>query len=424
MLINEENKFNSDWWDNFLSTTQQMTQTSVLKNCMPKDETSLMQTYILEILADLARLRTNKFGYRVYVDGVQLESNEMIQIYDSPPEKGETLEAWTKRTFGDRKFGMIINQGEKFNLNLSKMIALKLEPLLAKIGMPTEGIIFTLFIGNYDSTPLGIHLDLPGKSVLHFHLGPGSKTMYTWETAKYLELVGEEKYNNQNIQKYLPYANKYQFDEGDIYFMPEDTYHVGTQDGLSMAIACWFYNRSNQDFAHRLQSLLLEQYIKTTDENLKPDNNAIQDVSAVDKTLDLFDMPEELEKLNFKDLMKETYRDLRYSLYSNAGYRTSPFLKTEQISFDPDDIIEVERPYKILYKESLDTEKLQLFIRGIKFELNNFESIKTLVDEINNDKPIVVKDALSLLDEKWDKDIGLYILSVLYQHNGINIIKN
>lgn len=169
---------------------------------------------------------------------------------------------------------------------------------------------------------------------------------------------------------------------------------------------------------------MLEQYIKTTDENLKPDNNAIQDVSAVDKTLDLFDMPEELEKLNFKDLMKETYRDLRYSLYSNAGYRTSPFLKTEQISFDPDDIIEVERPYKILYKESLDTEKLQLFIRGIKFELNNFESIKTLVDEINNDRPIVVKDALSLLDEKWDKDIGLYILSVLYQHNGINVIKN
>lgn len=424
MYANNEDKFSSTWWDDFLSSTQNMSQTAVIRNGMPKEETALMQQYILEILADIAKLRTNKFGYRVYIDGVQLENNDMIQVYDSPPKKDETLAEWVNRAFGERKFGMIINQGERFNLELSKLIAFKLKPLLDKIGMPTEGIIFTLFIGNYDSTPLGIHLDLPGKSVIHFHLGPGSKTMYTWDTKEYLDLVGEEKYNNQNINKYLPFANKHHFDEGDIYFMPEDTYHVGTQEGLSVAIACWCYNRSNQDFAQRLQSLLLEQYLKKVDENLKPDSNPIDNVSALDKTLDLFDIPAALEQLNFKDLMKETYRDLRYSLYSNAGYRTSPFLKAESISFDLNDIIEIEKPYKILYKESLDTQKLQLFIRGTKFELNNFDGIKTLIDEINTDKPIVVKDALSILDKNWDHDIGLYILSVLYKHHGIQVIKN
>lgn len=424
MYANNEDKFSSTWWDDFLSSTQNMSQTAVIRNGMPKEETALMQQYILEILADIAKLRTNKFGYRVYIDGVQLENNDMIQVYDSPPKKDETLAEWVNRAFGERKFGMIINQGERFNLELSKLIAFKLKPLLDKIGMPTEGIIFTLFIGNYDSTPLGIHLDLPGKSVIHFHLGPGSKTMYTWDTKEYLDLVGEEKYNNQNINKYLPFANKHHFDEGDIYFMPEDTYHVGTQEGLSVAIACWCYNRSNQDFAQRLQSLLLEQYLKKVDENLKPDSNPIDNVSALDKTLDLFDIPAALEQLNFKDLMKETYRDLRYSLYSNAGYRTSPFLKAESISFDLNDTIEIEKPYKILYKESLDTQKLQLFIRGTKFELNNFDGIKTLIDEINTDKPIVVKDALSILDKNWDHDIGLYILSVLYKHHGIQVIKN
>lgn len=424
MYTNNEDKFSSIWWDDFLSSTQNMSQTAVIRNGMPKEETALMQQYILDILADIAKLRTNKFGYRVYIDGVQLENNDMIQVYDSPPKKDETLVEWVNSAFGERKFGMIINQGERFSLKLSKLIAFKIKPLLDKIGMPTEGIIFTLFIGNYDSTPLGIHLDLPGKSVIHFHLGPGSKTMYTWDTKEYLDLVGEEKYNNQNINKYLPFANKHHFDEGDIYFMPEDTYHVGTQEGLSVAIACWCYNRSNQDFAQRLQSLLLEQYLKKVDENLKPDSNPIDNVSALDKTLDLFDIPAALEQLNFKDLMKETYRDLRYSLYSNAGYRTSPFLKAESISFDLNDTIEIEKPYKILYKESLDTQKLQLFIRGTKFELNNFDGIKTLIDEINTDKPIVVKDALSILDKNWDHDIGLYILSVLYKHHGIQVIKN
>ncbi|QZK98520.1 hypothetical protein [Flavobacterium psychrophilum] len=416
--------FDSVWWDNFLSNSKQMTETTVIKDCMPKQETALMQKYILDILADIAKLRTNKFGYRVYIDGVQLENNEMIQIYDSPPKENETLEEWTIRTFGNKKFGMIINQGERFNLPLSKMIAFKLKPLLDKIGMPTEGMIFTLFIGNYDKTPLGIHLDLPGKSVIHFHLGPGSKTMYTWDTKEYLDLVGEEKYNNQNIEKYLPYANEHPFDEGDVYFMPEDTYHVGTQEGLSVAIACWCYNRANIDFAVRLQSLLSEQYLSKKDENLKADKNHVDDVSAVNKTLDLFELPKEFEDLSFKNLLKEVYKDLRYSLYSNAGYRTSPFLKKEVISFEMDDTIELEKPYKILYKESLNKEKLQLFIRGIKFEINNFDSIKEFIDEINKGISIKVKDILSFLNKDWDSEIGLYILSILYKHNGINVTKN
>ena len=63
--MNNIEKFGSVWWDNFLSTTKEMSKTAVIKNCMPKEETSLMRKYILEILSDIAKLRTNKFGYRV-----------------------------------------------------------------------------------------------------------------------------------------------------------------------------------------------------------------------------------------------------------------------------------------------------------------------------------------------------------------------
>ena len=80
--------------------------------------------------------------------------------------------------------------------------------------------------------------------------------------------------------------------------------------------------------------------------------------------------------------------------------------------------------YKILYKESLNKEKLQLFIRGIKFEINNFDSIKEFIDEINKGISIKVKDILSFLNKDWDSEIGLYILSILYKHNGINVTKN
>ena len=176
-----ENVFSPLWWDEFLEKTNNMSEPGAFYNCMPSEETALMRTYILEILARLAHMRTSKYGYRVYLKGVLLDGNGMEKIYDLPPLPGETLEQWVVRAFGEQKFGMIINQGERFNLELSKLIALKIQPYLAKTGIPTEGLIYTLFIGNYDSTPLGIHKDLPGKSVMHFHLGPGAKTMYTWD---------------------------------------------------------------------------------------------------------------------------------------------------------------------------------------------------------------------------------------------------
>lgn len=419
-MDNDNNQmFGSQWWDNFLELTNNMSETAVVRNCISREETSAMQKYILQILADIAKLRTIQFGYRVYVEGKLLSSNDMIEIYDTPPRDDESLEDWVKRAFGDKKFGMIINQGERFNLELSKLIAVKLKPLLEKTGMPTEGIIFTLFIGNYDSTPLGIHLDSPGKSVIHFHLGPGSKTMYNWDTKEYESLVGEKKYNNTNIGPLLPYASRYDFGEGDIYFMPEDKYHIGTQDGLSIAIACWCYNRSNHDFALRLQSLLAEQYLADSNENLKADKNDLEDASGVENTLKLFNIPAELRQLTFEDLMRDIYKDLRYALYSNAGYRTNPFPQKKTIDFGKEDIIRVDHPYLIRYKDALDSSKLHVYIRGTKIELNNFVCIKRFIDQINSGVPIRVGEILKVLDEEWDEKIGLYMLSLMHKYHGI-----
>jgi hypothetical protein len=345
----------------------------------------------------------------------------MFRIYDSPPMPGEPVEDWVKRTFGDKKFGMIINEGERFNVQLSDKIALKLAPLLEKTGIPTEGVIFTLFIGNYDSTPLGIHLDLPGKSVIHFHLGPGSKTMYTWDNAEYEALVGEEKYNNKEVKKYLPYANSHPFDEGDIYFMPENTYHVGTQEGLSIAIACWCFNRANYDFAKRLLDIVKEQYLQVSPLMLKPDRNPLEDTSGADKTIDLYALPEDVNGLSFKDLLHETYKDLRYTLHSNAGYRTFPFPRKEKPTFELTDTIQIAKPYRIQYHRS-NTGKLFIYVRGVKTEMKYFSCIETFIDTLNEEKPLTVAELLQTLNPSWDAAVGRHILGILYQHHGINVV--
>lgn len=415
--------YSTEWWDDFLTRTDNLAKTSIFKDCIAKEETHLLRTYILQIIQTLAKLRTNRYGYRVYVDGKLLDNTGMTLVYDAPPYDNEELEDWVKRVFGEKKFGIILNLGEKFNLELSKNIALKTQPYLEKVGFPREGINFSIFIGNYDKTPLGIHKDPPGQDVMHFHLGPGDKTMYTWGRKQYENLITEQKFDKQDLAGLLPYSTEFSFEEGDMYFMPEGEYHIGKQDGLSMALTLWRYNHTKDKLVQKLQHVILSQFLKNNDDLLVADKNELNDISGVEETLDIFDIPTEMENLNFKDLMREAYKDLRYSIHSNAGYRTSPFPIEEDVLVNLDDVIVLEKPYKILHKVSLNQAKLHVYVRGIKLELNNFDCIISLINEINKGYPAKVEYLLTILDRNWDQEIGFYILNLLYKNHGITIVK-
>ena len=376
-MIVAQKVFDNAWWDDFLAISSNMSKPAVFKDCLTKDETFFMRQSVLRILQELAKLKTNRYGYRVYAEqGEVLNKEQMNFIYDNPPKNNETLETWWHRVFGTRNIGIIINQGERFNLELSNIIAKKIAPLLEKTGIPTEGIIFTLFIGNYDSTPLGIHLDSPGKNVIHFHLGPSSKTIYTWDnTEEYVRMAGENSQNNKDLETYLPLASKHNFSEGDLFCMPEDTYHIGIQKGLSIGIACWCYNRSKHDFIEQLIFMLRVQclrkdnniYIRKPENNLKPDPNSLEDTSFLDKTFEEWlNFSEGYENITFKEALKEIYRDLRYSLHSNAGYRNSPLPIEEDFNFELNNIVQIEKPYFIQYRESLNKEKTTYFYKRNK----------------------------------------------------------
>jgi len=420
--IEKVSPFTAEWWDMFLDTTQNLSTTAVFKDCMPRNETHLLRAYVLQILQTLAKLRTNQYGYRVYVEGKQLTTHEMSLVYDNPPYDDEELEDWVARVFGDQKFGMILNLGEKFNAELSKNIALKTAPYLEKIGFPVEGINFSIFIGNYDKTPLGIHKDPPGQDVMHFHLGPGDKVMYTWGKAEYEELT--KTIGKQDLDQLLPYAQEFSFGEGDMYFMPEGEYHIGKQDGLSVAVTFWRYNHTRYKLVSKLLNVIFSQFAKKGDALLPTDKHDLGDVSGLDESLSILEIPEDLAQMNLRELLSEAYSDLRHSIHSNAGYRTSPFVKKEEVIFTPSDLIQIAAPYKIRYKPSPNNEKLQVFVRGIKLEFTNFPCISHAIDKLNEGTPMQVEDFLNTLDQEWDAEIGHYILGLLYKNNGVVRLNN
>ncbi|SEM61421.1 hypothetical protein SAMN04488505_105190 [Chitinophaga rupis] len=411
-------KFSAEWWDNFLEVTQGQTKTAVFKNCMDKDETALLRSLVLDILKELCILRTVKYGFRAYVNGRIINTEEMGQIYDAPPLEGEDVETWSARVFGDKKFGMIINLGEKFNLQLSTIIALKAEHLFERVGFPRDGVNFTLFIGNYDKTPLGIHKDPTGQNVIHFHLGPGPKTMYTWDKDLYADLLSQG-YKREEVDSLLPYATEFSFEEGDLYFMPEGEFHIGKQEGLSVAVTFWQYNLTKEKLAKKMQLVIHRQFLQKNEDILAPDRSSLESTDGIAEILEAFTIPPELSSLSYMDLMREAYRELRYSVASNAGYRTSPLVGAEKPLFELHDRVIREAPFKIRYRKSEYSGKLHIYVRGVKIEFNDFEGIRSLINKINEGQEHSVSELLSLLDPTWDKQIGLYILKMIYGAHGI-----
>lgn len=255
------NHFDTKWWDLFLEKTKSFTETSVFKSGIPKADVALLKKYIKTTLIKLATLRTDNYGLRLFVEGKILEGREMNRFYDSPPHKDESLEQWAARTFKGQKFGFIINEAERFNLDISRFIALKTEPLFNKIGFPKAGLGISLFIGNYGWTPIGIHQDPIGEDVIHFHLGPGSKTMYTWDYEQIKELVDIETYDYRNIEPLIEHSSKFKFSAGDIYFMPTGKHHVGYSGDLSFSATLWRENPTKTRFIKKIHNMIMDQFI-------------------------------------------------------------------------------------------------------------------------------------------------------------------
>ncbi len=416
-------KFTREWWSLFIEKTRSLKKTTVFEHCLNRDETLLMRNYLMDIIAQLSQMRTGQFGYRVFVDGQQVDQKEMETIYDKEPFAGESFEDWAARSFEDVKFGMIINRGEKFSPDLAEMVSKKIAPLLEKIGIPRLGITFTIFIGNYGWTPIGIHTDAIGEKVLHFHLGKGRKTMYTWDRESYEEKTTPlERINNTEIEKHLEYANEYDFGEGDLYFMAEGEYHVGRSDELSMGLTLWFNNHTKNQLSRRALQVVTDQYLQDNSDILFPDLNSVSYFEGFKESLDLFNIPEELENMTFKEVLQEAYKDFRYSLYSNGGFWTRPFPVEQNFQFTNDIIVKKVSTSNILYKESVDGKKLYIYVRGTKLIFNNYACIKNMIDELNKGNDISVEKLMKMLDESWDESIGFYILNAIYLHQGIRIL--
>ncbi|MCD4486013.1 hypothetical protein LQR31_16185 [Chromobacterium vaccinii] len=411
-------KFGDAWWEDFLHESRQLSSPVVFKGALDDGRVAAFRQAVLELLATRAALRERPYGLRVYATGRLLNRDELERFYDCPPLPGESLEAWGGRAFPGMPYGIILNAGEKFHHQLSREIALILAPLFQKVGLPRDGVQFSIFIGDYDKTPLGVHQDLRGENVIHFHVGPGAKTMYLWEPERYRQLTEEEGLAKRDFAALKPYARTFHFEAGDLFFMPEGTFHIGEQSELSIGITVWQYTHTNQAMAKNLHAFLLKQLDGEADDAIVHDPSPPDDARALDAILAKRRLPEEYRGRDYDQLLRLAYLDWRHCLASNAGYRSPPFPREGKASLAPGDRVQAEAPYRMLTRDTTPG-RMAVYVRGNKLEMNRHPGLIAMLDQLNQGQACAVAELLGLLDPRWPAKVGLHLLGELLHWRGI-----
>jgi len=411
--------FSQGWWkDVFLKETNHLEKTSVFEDCINPIDINILKKEVGNTINTICKLRTQEHGFRIWEEGGLIPGDRMNQFYNHPIEQGEAIEDWALRFFEDKKFGIILNAAEVLNPKLAKEIADKMLPYFEVNGTPLRGYNITLFIGNYGFTPLGVHKDPPGESVIHFHLGPAKKTIYQWNNE---ELDGEMREHRlslrEDVERLLPLARPYHFKEGDIYFMTSKNYHIGETNELSIGIALW----SNKNFKEELSKELL----RTIKEKYVPDvtvgGEGFNVLEEIENSYSLFDIPQNRRHLSFKGLCLDEYKQYRYSLLSNGGFLNAPLERDEKYNvLKEEDSFVLETPFRIeSYVSDFNANVFMVYVRGHQIVLESNRVYEDILKSINTGEVLSVKSITSLSNDKITKDTIISLLNDFLKYHGI-----
>lgn len=396
----------------FLLTSENMTKTCVIPDFITED-LSFYRSQLMKVMQNVCD-KDKHATFRVWIGAEESKAYHQ-KVVETPPLGGEDITQWSERVYGDKKFGMIINNIESFAPALNRKILEVLGPVISQTQVPAGGFDMALFVGNYGWTPIGIHKDLNGGRVLHFHFGPGPKVIYQWEDAAHDELhVNDPK--REHVENWIPKAKAYHFKAGDLYFMNEEMWHIGYSEELSVGLTFWFNNYDRKELFKRLNVYLRDKLLENNQVRLPAFSTASHDMSRIDFPINSSNPYKgEMEKF-----FQYLYEDYKLEMLSNGGFYTPPTKQnTKELTLDTR--VQCALPYQVCYKQQSD-ELIDLFIRGYKLSVFSDPALPSVLDEINNGKSAMIGEIAAPLLEGWDESVVIYIFSLLYVHGGIELV--
>ena len=142
---------------------------------------------------------------------------------DLPRREDRSLERYARRMterMGSKRYALVMSVLHAHGYPLWEKERRFLERLWRGVGIPTSGVITTLFHGNYAHTPVGVHLDRFATFMFALR---GRKRMRFWRTKPWKERVSSKV----DYGPYLAQSFSVNVAPGDMLYWPTHLYHVG-----------------------------------------------------------------------------------------------------------------------------------------------------------------------------------------------------
>ena len=265
-----------------------------------------------------------------------------------------------------------------------------LHGLLVKV--PAQESLSAIFLGNYESTPFGVHKD--DKSNFQFII-EGPKRMHLWMN----ESVRDEedlRFTHQ-YEKFLDDAITLEGEPGDIIYWPSSCWHIGEcVGGLSVCLTVGF-----RPLAPPL-AYVWNRIVKTVDEGLRALNPANGDHDSSDpfeQSTETISRVVKIANESLRELSKDrdleqTLKVLQLNRKSSHGWTEIPLPRPWKTLLDNETVC-CDPRFPILW---LPAESHQILVsaNGQSFTIPADSQVIRLIERLNYGAPLRVK---SLVEE-------------------------
>lgn len=149
----------------------------------------------------------------------------------------------------ERQFALVINQIQEHEAEFWLRAREFLRGLYAFIGIPAQHSYTDVFIGNYTTTPFGVHQDTASNFMFIIE---GQKRMRLWPDDFFPHQPGINE--TLEYEQFLDGATTLEGGPGDVIYWPSSYWHVGESVGgltVSLNVSLWLKWRASEDaFSH------------------------------------------------------------------------------------------------------------------------------------------------------------------------------
>lgn len=394
---------NATLWKGLVEDSQQLVKPTQIHQLLSKTDISEVHDLIKEIIHAFIDRGEHHIGIKTYINHI-LKNDVAPKMVENPPLENQTIEEWCKTIFKEEKFGMVLNTLEGYSNDFAEKAATLVSPLLKEAGLPLEGLSFLFFMGNYGFTPFGIHKESRGEEGVLFHLGPGKKTFYTWDTPEY-NAVEHYQESFKNIEEMLPSAKAYVLNPGDAMFIPHQVFHIANSSEFSLSFVMDYINPPTDRFENQLLQEAAREELYLKSEYQTP----IQS-----------EFPYNFDKIGLLEKIDIAYKRRLLTLKSNAGIlRKSKVVQGRHL---PNGEFKIKaKSIFPLYWDKQSEEQIIVFARGHRFIKPYHPKINDFFNRLNQGETLSVGDIYASLQPYWDMVEVFGFVNELYSIDAIKL---